>query len=224
MFKSDVWDRRGNYGTMSKNLYAFMVAFWTAAGIAVSAVCAFFSLSWELNVWTLLGVLVAGIVGVVISVKSDIPVVSLLGYALVAVPFGLMLGPVVNLYTDASVVRVFFVTTSVVTVLGIVGAVIPDNLEGWGSWLLGGLTLLLVGYFAVPIAGLLGLPVDHALTWLDWAGVGLFSVYVIYDWNRALRIPYTMDNAIDCALSVYLDFINIFIRLLSLTGTRKSSK
>lgn len=221
MFKSDVWDRRGS-GTMSKNLFALMVAFWTAAGIAASTISANISQSWELSFWFLLSVLVVAIVGVIIATVSENPAISLFGYALVAVPFGLMLGPIVALYTDASIVRVFFVTTGLVSALGIVGAVIPDSLEGWGSWLLGGLVMLLIGYFIVPLAGLFGLPIDRALTWLDWIGVVLFSGYVIYDWNRAMRVPFTTDNAVDCALSVYLDFINIFIRLLSLIGTKKS--
>ena len=221
MLKSDIWERRGD-GTMSKNLFAFMVAVWTAVGIAASAVSAYISQSWELNLWFILGILVVAIVGVLIATASENPLVSLLGYILVAVPFGLMLGPIVALYTEASIIRVFFVTAGLVGVLGIIGAVIPDSLEGWGSWLLGGLTMLIIGYFIVPIAGLFGLPIDRALTWLDWIGVVLFSGYVIYDWNRAMRVSYTMDNAVDCALAVYLDFINIFIRLLSLMGTKKS--
>lgn len=221
MLNDSVWNRSGS-DTMSKNLFAFMVAAWTALGIAVSAVGAYFTQTWELNLWFLLGVLVVGIAGVIIALMSENPLLSLLGYMMVAVPFGLMLGPVVAMYTVASVVRVFFVTTGVVAVLGVVGAVIPDNLEGWGSWLLGALTMLLIGYFVVPIASMFGLPIDRALTWMDWIGVLVFSGYVIYDWNRAMRVPFTMDNAIDCALAVYLDFVNLFIRLLQLTGTKKS--
>ncbi len=216
-----VWERTG-YGTMSKNLFALMVAIWTAAGIAVSAVASYYTQKMELSWVFLIGVLVVGIIGVIIALASNNPLISLLGYMMVAVPFGMMLGPVVAMYTVASVVRVFFVTTGIVVVLGIVGAIIPDSLEGWGSWLLGALTMLLIGYFIVPIAGMFGLPIDRALTWMDWIGVVVFSGYVIYDWNRAMRVPFTMDNAIDCALAVYLDFINLFIRLLSLTGTKKS--
>lgn len=221
MFGDSVWNRRG-YNVVSKNLFAFMVALWTAIGIAVSAVAAYFTQEMALSLWFLLGVLALGIVGVIIALASKNPVISLVGYMMVAVPFGMMLGPVVAMYTIASVVRVFFVTTGIVVVLGIVGAVIPDSLEGWGSWLLGALTMLLIGYFVVPIASMFGLPIDRALTWMDWIGVLVFSGYVIYDWNRAMRVSYTMDNAIDCALAVYLDFINLFIRLLQLTGTKKS--
>ncbi len=216
-----VWTRSG-YGTMSKNLFAFATSAWTALGIAATMAGAAVSEKWELNLVFLLGVLVAGIAGVIIALKSDVPIVSLFGYMLVAIPFGLMLGPVVALYTMASVVRVFFVTTGMVVALGIVGAVIPDSLEGLGSWLFGGLVALLIGLLIVPIAGMFGVPIKEAMTILDWVGVVLFSGYVVYDWNRAMRVPFTLDNSIDCALAVYLDWINLFIRLLELTGTKKS--
>ncbi|MBI3577125.1 US12 family protein [Candidatus Gottesmanbacteria bacterium] len=207
---------------MSKNLFAFATSAWTALGIAATMAGAAVSEKWELNLVFLLGVLVAGIAGVIIALKSDVPIVSLFGYMLVAIPFGLMLGPVVALYTMASVVRVFFVTTGMVVALGIVGAVIPDSLEGLGSWLFGGLVALLIGLLIVPIAGMFGVPIKEAMTILDWVGVVLFSGYVVYDWNRAMRVPFTLDNSIDCALAVYLDWINLFIRLLELTGTKKS--
>ena len=56
------------------------------------------------------------------------------------------------------------------------------------------------------------------MTLWDLAGVALFSAYVVYDLNRAMSIPYSMKNAIDAAVEVYLDLINLFIRLLSLLG------
>lgn len=222
MFGNSVWDRYGS-DTMSKNLFALMVSFWTAAGIIASAMAAYYSRNWEINWIFLIGVLVASISGIIVALNSKNPLISLVGYALVAIPFGLLLGPVTAMYTTASIVKVFFVTTSIVTVLGLIGAMIPDSLEGWGSWLLGALTLLIVGSFAVPIAGFFGFPIGGALTILDWVGILVFSGYVIYDWNRAMRVPYTHDNAIDCALAVYLDFINLFIRLLELMGTKENN-
>lgn len=220
-FNDSVWSRSGR-DILSKNLFALLVSFWTALGLIASAISAYFTQDWKLSWQFILIVLVVGILGVIIAMKSSNPIFSLLGYLMIAIPFGIMLGPVVAMYTTASVIRVLFITTLIVVVLGVIGAIIPDNLEGWGSYLFGGLLLLLIGYFIVPIAGLFGLPIDHALTWMDWIGVLIFSGYVIYDWNKAMRVPFTMDNAIDCALAVYLDFVNIFIRLLSLTGSTKS--
>jgi FtsH-binding integral membrane protein len=201
-----------------------MLSAFTAFGVALSAIGAYVAQSQhiQLNLWLFLGVLVCGLIGVGIASLSDNPLVSFIGYIMVAGPFGLLMGPLVAHYTAASILRVFILTTGMVFVLGIVGAVIPDSLESWGIWLFGGLGILLLGYFIVPVAGLFGLPVDHAMTWLDWLGVILFSGYVIYDLNRAMRLPRTVDNAVDSALAVYLDFVNLFIRLLELIGQESS--
>jgi hypothetical protein len=102
--------------------------------------------------------------------------------------------------------------------LGIAGALYPRSLESWWSWLFGGLLLLLVGHLLLPLVSYLGVPIGNAMTLWDWAGVALFSGFVLFDLNRAMRIPYTMNNAIDAAVEVYLDFINLLLRLLSLLG------
>jgi len=134
------------------------------------------------------------------------------------VSFGAITGPVVAMYTPASVARILFLTTVVVIGLGFVGAILPKSLENWWSWLFGGLLLLLAGQVLLPLTAYLGVPVGNAMTLWDWAGVALFSGFVLFDLNRAMRIPYTMNNAIDAAVEVYLDFINLLLRLLSLLG------
>lgn len=219
---ASVWDRQSGGHAMSKNLFAFLVSFWTAAGIASSAVAAGMTAAWQPGLLEILLVgLAIPIVGIIIAMKSDNPVFSLLGYAMVTIPFGAVAGPVVALYTAASVAKVFMITTAIVVVLGVAGAIYPKSLEGWGVWLFGGLLILIFGQFGVMIAAAFGVNVGGAMTWLDWAGVVLFSGYVIYDLNRAMRVERTHDNAIDCAVAVYLDFANLFLRLLSLLGQRK---
>jgi FtsH-binding integral membrane protein len=221
---SGIWDRSSAYGaanTMSKNLYAFMVCFWTALGVGVSAYFAHVAENWQTGWPLILGVLASSFLGIYVSMKSESPVISLFGYALIVVPFGLLLGPYVALYTSASVFKALLLTTVMVVSLGFIGATIPDSLESWGSWLFGGLIALLGGLFLVPVAGYFGLPVGGAMTALDWVGLVLFGGLVIYDLNRAMRLPFTMDNAIDSAVAVYLDVLNIFIRILELTGQKK---
>lgn len=220
-----VWERstRSGAGEMSKNLFALAISGFTLMGIVASMLAAQISKDWTFSSGLqsfgfFAGVLVLAIAGIVMSVKSDNPVVSMLGYAFVAIPFGLMLGPVMAMYTTASIVKVLLITSTLVLVLGIVGAVIPDSLESWGVALSGGMIILLVGLMVVPFAGALGVDVGGAMTWLDWVGVALFAGMVIYDLNRAMRVSRTLDNAIDVAVSVYLDWLNLFVRLLSLLG------
>ncbi|MEK9152136.1 MAG: Bax inhibitor-1 family protein, partial [Patescibacteria group bacterium] len=168
-----------------------------------------------------LGSFAVAIVGIFIALGSDNPVISLFGYGLVVISEGLLLGPVLALYTQASIAKVFLVTSGMVTVLGAAGIIYPKSLASWGGWLFGGLLLLILGLLIVPIAAAFGVNVGGALTVLDWVGIVLFGAYVIYDLNRAMDLERTLDNTVDVALAVYLDFINIFIRLLRLYGEKK---
>ncbi len=230
MFDNAVWDRQYDRtpGTMSRQLYMLLVCGWTALGITFSAFCANFSQNWDTSSWNSWGfigfallVLAVALGGTYIASSSDNPVISAFGYALVAGPFGLLLGPVIAQYETSSVVKVFALTAMVVFILGLVGAVIPDDLSSWGVPLMGALMLLLGGLFVVPILGFVGVPTEGAMTVLDWVGLVIFGALIIFDLNRAVRLPHTLDNAIDSAVAIYLDFINVFIRLLSLMGNKK---
>lgn len=218
---SSVWDREGDTHTLSQRTFVVMLTLWTVLGLGASAVAAWYSQSWHIGWPGAIAVLVVAIAGVFIALGSDQPPISLLGYAMVAIPFGLLLGPVVALYTAVSVAKVLGLTTGLVVILGTIGAIWPTSLEHWGIWLLGALVLLILGTVGLSIAAACGVPVGPAMTWLDWLGVALFSGYVVFDLNRAMRVERTHDNAIDCALAVYLDFVNLFIRLLSLFGQRR---
>lgn len=242
MLGDTVWERSGA-SQMSRQQFMLLMGFSTLAGLALTAVLAYTTTGWIVPVpaqgdaeasfhWVgpvnpvvfFIGVLVTSIVGVFIAPGSDKPAISLVGYAMVAGPFGLLLGPVVGMYEAMSVVKVIFITGMVTAVLTFIGATIPDSLEHWGGWLFGGLCVLILGQFAIPLMGWLvpGFPLQGALTLWDWVGVLLFSAYIIFDMNRAMRVPATVDNAIDCALALYLDIVNLFIRLLQLRGQKKS--
>ena len=55
-------------------------------------------------------------------------------------------------------------------------------------------------------------------------GAVIFSLYIGYDYWKAQQYPKTVDNAVDSALDIYLDIINLFMRILSILGNGKSSK
>ena len=56
---------------------------------------------------------------------------------------------------------------------------------------------------------------------IDYAVVALFSLYIGYDWYCSQRYAATPYNAISCATDLYLDIINIFVRLLAILGKKK---
>ncbi len=228
MLESNVWNRTGA-GEISRQAYALLLCAFTAAGITFSTYFSMLSRDWDMKAWGewqmtgfFVAIIVSAIAGTLIANRSDNPLVSTFGFALVAGPFGLMLGPVVASYTTASVLRVLVLTVLMTLILVVIGAVTPKNLSGWANWLFGGLVILLLGMFAVPVMAVVGIPVEGAMTLLDWAGLVLFGAFVIFDLNRAMRVPHTIDNAVDCALALYVDMINIFIRLLSIMGQSKN--
>ena len=49
---------------------------------------------------------------------------------------------------------------------------------------------------------------------LDWAVVAIMCLYIGYDWVRANSVQRTTTNAIAAASALYLDIINLFLRLL----------
>lgn len=216
-----IWKRSPVGSTMSKNLYVLSICMFTGLGVFVSFLVALFTLEMEIT-WTfLIGVLVLGMAGVIIALKSDKPLVSLAGYMMLVIPYGALLGPFINQFVPVSIIEAFLVTTFYVLVLGIVGAVIPDSLGKWHGWLLSGLIIGLLGYFVIPVAGFFGFAVEQALSLWDWAIIVLFGFIIMYDVNKAMRIAYTLDNAIDTALAIYLDWFNVYVRYLSQRGRRK---
>ncbi len=235
-FSDSIWDRTGD-DKMSRQLFMLCYGFFTLLGLGATAAAASYTMNWltvdsahmahytgPINLLVLLiGTLVSSLVGVFITTKSDNPVISLFGYALVAIPFGLLFGPIVAQYTTVSVLKVLTITFLLVGVLTIIGAVIPESLGNWQGWLLIGLVALLLGQFAIPVLGWLvpGFPLQGALALWDWVGIALFGALVVYDVNRARRVPATLDNAVDCAMGLYLDIVNIVLRLLQLLAQRK---
>ena len=55
----------------------------------------------------------------------------------------------------------------------------------------------------------------------DAAFVLIFSGYLGYDWARAQHLPKTVDNAIDCAVALYMDIVILFLNLLRLFSDRR---
>ena len=90
----------------------------------------------------------------------------------------------------------------------VIGKVLRRVRPYWGRLIL---SLLLT--LAAEIAALL---LGYRSPALSWIGVGLFSMYIGYDWHRAQQGTKTVYHAIDCAVDLYLDITNLFLDLLEL--------
>lgn len=216
-----VWEREG-YGndTLSKRMYIAAVSGFTVYGLIMTSIIAFFTLAWQPSIWAILGIgLVIPIIGIYIAIKSDEWPISLIGYTLLVLGLGAITGPSVAFYDTGVVVTAIMATAGVTIVMSVAGIIYPKSLEGWRGYFFGGLLALI--FVRLAQVALMSLGIAESLwyiPWIEYAAAILFSLYIIYDWNRALRLPKTMDNAVDCAMAIYLDIINLFITLLRIFG------
>jgi uncharacterized protein len=136
---------------------------------------------------------------------------------------GLSLGSIFLVYTHTSIVRVFFITAASFGALSLYGYTTQRDLSGWGSF-------LIMGLFGVIIASLVNLiwPNGMLSFIVSVVGVLVFAGLTAYDTQRlkeeylygAMQGEVLEKSAIMGALSLYLNFINMFTLLLQLFGQR----
>jgi uncharacterized protein len=128
------------------------------------------------------------------------------------------------IYTHTSITRVFFITAATFGALSLWGYTTQRDLTGFGSF-------LMMGVVGIVLASLVNVFLHSSmLQWLvSVVGVLVFSGLTAWDTQR-LKNEYiyaVMDGeamhrtAIMGALSLYLDFINLFTLLLQLLGDRE---
>ena len=148
--------------------------------------------------------------------KSDSPAVSFAAFTGMAISMGLLLTFFVTAFSGHSVAYAFIATALVTVIMILLSMLYPAFFAGLGRTLF----VSLIGCILVQLVGglLLGIP----MTLIDYAVALIFCGYIGLDWYRAQQFPKTLDNAIDSAADIYLDVVNLFIRILSITGKRRS--
>ena len=170
----------------------------------------------SLNYLLVLALYFVGTIGCSILVhKSDSPAVSFAGFTGMAVSMGLLLTFYVTVFTAHSVSYAFIATALVTVIMVILSMLYPAFFQNLGRTLF----ISLLACIIIQVAGafLFRLPMSI----IDYAVALIFCGYIGLDWCRAQQYPKTLDNAIDCAADIYLDVVNLFIRILAITGKRR---
>ncbi|MCP3369355.1 Bax inhibitor-1/YccA family protein [Bradyrhizobium cajani] len=136
---------------------------------------------------------------------------------------GISLSILLHMYTSSSIARVFFIAAAMFGALSLVGYTTQRDLSGLG-------TFLFMGLIGIIIASVVNLFLwSTALDWLiSIVGVGVFAGLTAYDTQRIKAMYDSADNhtsagrkSIIAALSLYLNFLNLFMMLLRLAGGRR---
>lgn len=145
-------------------------------------------------------------------------------FLLYAVINGLSLCTIFIRYNFDSIYTMFLVSALMFAGMSIYGAKTKSDLTSAGRY-------LFMGLIGIIVAGLVNMFLrSSALDFItSLVGVGLFIGITAYDTQRLMRIAIHDDGSenfqkmsIIGALELYLDFINIFLKMLSLFGKRRS--
>jgi len=226
-----------NTRTMTGAMYddalrTFMLALYnyTAIGLAITGAVAYFTFASGLMyaMGPLMWVAVFAPLGMILYYSFagqnwSFESTRIFYYVFTAV-MGISMSTIFAVYTAMSIAQVFFITAATFASASLYGYTTKKDLSGWGSF-------LLVGLIGIIIASIVNIFLQS--TALEFAvsiiGVLIFTGLTAYDTQHAksvfvngrMNAEETAKFAIQMALSLYLNFINLFQMLLSLLGNRE---
>ena len=136
---------------------------------------------------------------------------------------GASLSSIFLVYTGASITRVFFITSGTFGAMSIYGYTTKKDLTKLGSF-------LMMGLFGIIIASVVNIFMKSTMMYyvISIIGVLIFVGLTAYDTQKIKNMYLVSDSgevmgkkAVMGALTLYLDFINLFIMLLRLFGQRR---
>lgn len=160
---------------------------------------------------------VLALAGSFIATKSNSAIISFLGYNLVVLPLGILVSFVVDVYGGVSgsvVTEAFYYTMLITSIMVLAAVLFPQFFSRLGG-------VLLIALFGLLIVGGIMSLFGFYSSMYSFVAAAIFSLYIGFDVWRSQQYPKTADNAVDCALDIYMDIINLFLRLVEILG-RKS--
>lgn len=128
-------------------------------------------------------------------------------------------------YTAESLTTTFFVTAGTFGAMSLIGAFIKKDLSGMGRMLI----MALIGLIIATIVNFF--VASSTLSWaITYIGVLIFCGLTAYDTQKMKEMLYQYQHmgdtnilkiALLCSLSLYLDFINLFLYLLRIFGGKR---
>ena len=222
------------YTGASLSVYMRQVYLWMTAALGVTAAAAVFTASNPAFLMTLFSstlpvvILAVAVIGLSVFISARIHTLSsgtATGlFLLYSALMGVFLGPTLYVYTSASVAQAFLVTAGTFGGMSVYGMVTKRDLTGMGNFMIMGLWGIILAMLVNIFLG--STAVDLTISVL---GVIIFTGLTAYDTQKLCQMGMTAPEgdslamrrgAILGALTLYLDFINMFLMLLRRFGSR----
>lgn len=219
-----------NQPTTSENKIFGKTFFWMFLGLLGSAIIAWYTYSSGLFIDIVLGdyfnllLILELVVVLVFSLlfrKMPPTLVGIL-YFVYAMINGVTLSVIFAVFDLSSIIYLFIVSAVIYGILGLIGYKTDKDLTSWKPYL----SVFLIAGIVLSIINIFIQNSTFEL-FLDWAILILFFGITIYDINKIKLLqqdPNIVSEKIHiyCAMQLYLDFINIFLRILSIFGKRRN--
>ena len=224
------YPRTSDQVAIAENSLIRQVYAWMGGGLLVTALLAMVTISSPVMLKVIFGNrlvfygLVFGELGLVVAISAAINRLSASAASLLFILYaalnGITMSVIFAVYTAESIASTFVVTAATFGTMSAYGYLTRRDLTGWGSF-------LFMGLIGVVIASLVNIFTrSSAASWVISAvGVIVFTGLAAYDtWKIKAMARAGAEGrkpAILGALTLYLDFINMFLMLLRLLGNRR---
>ncbi len=201
---------------------------YMASGLALSGAAAAFTASNETLFNAVFGtplqwVVMLAPLGLLFAMSRASASTSKILYWIMVATFGVSISYIFQIYTAESVVRVFFITAATFGASSLFGYTTKRDLTGMGSF-------MIMGLFGIIIASVVNIFLASSMLHfvVSILGVLIFTGLTAFDTQRIKSEYYQGHDAevlekgaVMGAVSLYLNFLNLFMMLLSLLGNRE---
>jgi uncharacterized protein len=219
--------------TAIRNGVMHKVYAWMTAGLLVTGAVASFVASSEALVNLIFGnpllffglfiVQIVAVIGLSAGINRLSPAAAMaifMGYAALN---GLTFAAIFLTYTAASIASTFFITAGTFGAMSLYGYTTKRDLSGIGNFAF----MALIGLLIASIVNIFW--ANSTLDWIiSYAGVLIFVALTAWDTQKIKQMAASVNDetsagrvAVLGALTLYLDFINLFIYLLRILGVRR---
>ena len=203
---------------------ALMITGATAYGVATSPGIQMALFSNQLLFWGLVIAEFALVIGISAAINRLSLTTATLMFVLYSVINGAMLSSIFLIYTMSSIASVFFITAGTFGVMALIGYTTKKDLTSMGRILF----MALIGIIIATVVNIF-LKSSGLQMIVSYLGVLIFVGLTAYDSQKIKRMLQMAPDASEGsqkiallgALTLYLDFVNLFIYLLRIFGRRE---
>ena len=204
---------------------ALVITGFTAFGVANSPGILQAIYTNQILFWGLIIAEFALVIGVSAAINKISLTTATLMFVLYSVINGALLSYIFLAYTSSSIATVFFITAGTFAAMAVIGYTTKTDLSSMGKYLL----MALIGMIIATLVNVFFVKSTGFELVLSYVGVLVFVGLTAYDSQKIkqmlLQAPDAGEGAQKVALlgalSLYLDFINLFIYLLRIFGKRE---